>query len=368
MSTALAAGIAVARVAFTMSQTCPHCGAGCEDDTERCAQCGGEVLVARRFVLGERLGVGGQGCVYKGLDRETGRAVAVKVVSLQTAADWKTISLFERGTRLLQTLDHPGIPRIFAFEHDAGGRYYQVREYFAGESLQTRHERSPSLDRKRVHRLLRDLLSILAYIHGRAPALLHRDIKPSNVMFRDTAAEQPVLVDFDSATSALAQGTGTTIVVSPGYTAPEQLIGAAVPASDLYSLGMTMLFVLSGATPDNLPRVAGAISAEALCATLEPATRRVLLRLIQPDLQRRYRSAREALRDLQGLFPTTAAPLSTTTSALAKRAARSALRIGLAVLLGALLQYGIWLFYYRFHQRVIIEGEAPRELPPPNIQ
>lgn len=75
-------------------------------------------MLAERFELGERLGEGGQGYVCRGWDRREQRAVAIKLLSLQHVADWKALSLFERGTQLLQNLEHAGVPRVFAHEHD----------------------------------------------------------------------------------------------------------------------------------------------------------------------------------------------------------------------------------------------------------
>lgn len=188
---------------------------------------------------------------------------------------------------------------MFAFEKDEG-RFYQVREHYAGGSLQALVEGGASADRRQVHLLLRDLLQLLSYLHERVPPVLHRDIKPSNILFAGSQLERPCLVDFDASAAHRAEGSGTTIVVSPGYSAPEQLAGAEEPASDLYSLGMTMLYLINGRHPGELPREQGALDVDGVLASLEPATRIVIKRLIAVDVSARCKSAGEALRLLAG--------------------------------------------------------------------
>jgi serine/threonine protein kinase len=287
------------------SSVCPHCGVEQESESTPalCGKCGGLLLVDGRYQVGRKLGRGGLSVVFEGHDAMSGKRVAIKTVSLESAREWKGLELFERGTQIVQGLRHAALPKILAFVRDDHGRMYQVREIMDGGSLESRVREGARLDRRDAHHLLKALLEVVEYLQQQTPAILHRDIKPGNVMFREPTGLTPVLVDFDCAALSEERGTQTTIVVSPGYTAPEQLMGDTQPASDLFSVGMTMLFALSHQAPSELQRENGRIVASHLLRPLEPATAHVLSRLIEPDLKRRYTSARAALQELRGVEP-----------------------------------------------------------------
>ena len=263
-------------------------------------------MVCGDWRLTEVLGRGGMGTVYaaRGSARSGGRSVAVKVLNVDLKADPKVEELFERGSRVLQSLNHPGLPKVYDFQHDSDGRLVLVRERLDGGTLKGRiGEGQQVLGPERVHRLLADLLGVLDYLHTRVPPVFHRDIKPSNVMFRTAADWKPVLADFDSVAAPGGGAPDLTIVVSVGYTAPEQLAGDVSAASDLYSAGATMLYVATHREPDDLPRKDGRFQVEGLLGSLDAPTRRVLCRLVEPGRKERYASAAEALADLEDRAP-----------------------------------------------------------------
>jgi hypothetical protein len=117
-------------------------------------------------------------------------------------------------------------------------------------------------------------------------------------MFRTREDWEPVLVDFDTVALPGTQIKRTTLVVSPGYTAPEQLTGKVSPASDLFSLGATMLYVATQTHPDELPARDGRFLVADRLASLAPPLPTVLLKLVEPDVARRYARAEDVLRDL----------------------------------------------------------------------
>jgi hypothetical protein len=278
---------------------CPLCASE-GTPAARCDACGGLLEVAG-YRLGDSLGRGGSGRVFGGKRVSDGEGVAIKILELSSAEDWKSYDLFARGSQALQTLSHPGLPRVFALEHDAHGRMYQVRERFEGGTLRERVAEQHGLPSAAVAReLLIRLLRALQYLHGRLPPIVHRDIKPSNVMFRKPGSWEPVLIDFESI--ALSQAsTGTTIVVSPGYTAPEQLGGRITPQSDLYSLAATFVYACTGKEPDDVLR--GPRTAVRLFPGMDAATADVLLQMLVPIPEQRIASASEALRRLQAPDP-----------------------------------------------------------------
>lgn len=146
------------------------------------------------------------------------------------------------------------------------------------------------------------LLQILDYLHSHVPPIVHRDIKPSNVLLRDRTAHSVGtvhLVDFGSVQNLVAMEGGTiTVVGTYGYMPPEQFGGRAVPASDLYSLGATIIYLLTGTHPANLPQRDLRIHFED-AVTLDLPFKRWVRQLIEPSLEKRFASASTALKALQ---------------------------------------------------------------------
>ena len=277
---------------------CPRCSEPVDPTLECCPKCTGSLTIVQRFRIDACLGRGGMGVVYGAVDQVTGGRVAVKVQTLD--GGWKNHELFERSSRVLMGLKHPGLPEVAAFEQDENGRGFLVREDFQGGTLEERIlEQRHHLDPKQIRSLLVTLLGILDYLHTRQPPVLHRDIKASNIMFRSTEDWDPVLVDFDTIAAPKGRSDGLTIVGTPGYTSPEQLMGSAEPASDLFSLGATMLFVATHRSPDELPRGRGGrFEVESLLPNLEGSLRSVLSKMSEPSLDRRFESARQVLTEL----------------------------------------------------------------------
>jgi serine/threonine protein kinase len=283
-----------------MSFPCPHCDLDTEPG-DACGRCKGSLVIGEHpgWRIQRSLGKGGTGHVYEALDAG-GARVAVKSIPLVERLDPKALELFEHGSRLLKSLDHPRVPRVHAFVHDERGRAFLVREILDGGTLAERiaddaNRVTPAIFEK----ILIDLLTLLGELHGRVPPIVHRDIKPQNIMFRSADDWDPVLADFDSVALPEAKRSGLTIVGTPGYCAPEQFAGIVSPAADLYSLGATMLFVATHEEPDRLPRVDGRFDVGRQLDALPARVRDAVLHLVEPERSTRTRSADEALRELR---------------------------------------------------------------------
>lgn len=288
---------------------------------DACPRCGHPLVFADRFRLTRLLGQGGTGLVYGAVDEQGGTAVAVKLVSARPgSADWQARELFEAGSRLLQGLRHPGLPKVFAFGELSPGRWALAREDFAGGTLEERIARQAlRLAPAQIRSLLERLLELLAYLQSLSPPVVHRDIKPANIMFRTVDDWEPVLVDFDTIAPPPEQRTGLTVVASLGYAAPEQFAGEANTSTDLYAVGATMLFAVTHVEPDRLPRRDQRFDVAERLAALDSAARRVLLRLVEPAPEARYARAEEALRELRsGEASADAVPSGTTAGASPK--------------------------------------------------
>jgi serine/threonine-protein kinase len=199
-----------------------------------------------RYELRAILGEGAFGRVYEGFDRRLARPVAVKVIKPWWADDPEWAAIFERETRLLARVSDPGIVQIYDVGHAAEGLYY-VAELVDGESLASRLRRGP-LPAWEACGVAAQLCRALAGAH--AQRIVHRDVKPANIML---SADGRVKVgDFGVARLAegSTDGTAPSIVGTPRYMAPEQGRGrSTTPATDVYSAGVVLYEMLSGAPP-----------------------------------------------------------------------------------------------------------------------
>ena len=218
-------------------------------------------VIADRY---EVVSVIGQGSAARTLlcdDLRENRRVVVKELHFAHLSDWKHLELFEREAKMLARLAHPGIPRCFDYFQGAGesATFYIVQELIEGPSLLQRMESGPMLGQKEIREIAIGLLNVLDYLHGRAPPVIHRDIKPSNVLLRPDGT--PALIDFGGIRAAwqLSGGAGATLVGTFGYMAPEQAVGHATQASDLYALGATLLHAVTGLPPSAFPFDSGRI-------------------------------------------------------------------------------------------------------------
>jgi tetratricopeptide (TPR) repeat protein/Tol biopolymer transport system component len=246
------------------------------------------------------LGKGGLGTTYEAVRESSGEHVALKRLAVAQVTDWKRFELFEREARVLSTLSHPAIPRYvehFTIETAEGPALYLVQELVRGRSLaDIATNGGVATDETEVRRIADALLRVLDYLGKQSPPVVHRDVKPENVLRRDDGTI--VLVDFGAARADLAKPTGgSTTVGTYGYMAPEQLHGVASPATDIYGLACTLLFLLSGRSPAELPRKKLAIDFQS-SIRVTPALASWLERALQPAPEDRFTSADAALSAL----------------------------------------------------------------------
>lgn len=206
-------------------------------------------IVLERYRLEEHLQGREHTQTWKAMELNSQREVVVKVLDMGQGADWQAYTLFEREAQALQSLNHPRIPRFLAFENQ-GQQVILVQEAIRGESLRARMRSGWKLTEPQARQLALDILELLEQLHAQDPPLVHRDIKPENLILNDR--NEVFLIDF-GAVRQLTQHN-YTVAGSFSYMAPEQLQGKAIPASDLYGLGMTLIELLSGSPLEALPR------------------------------------------------------------------------------------------------------------------
>src|SRR4028118_434251 len=220
-----------------------------------CRGCGFKLLLRERYRAIKLIGQGGFGRTFLAVDEDkpSKPRCAIKQFFPQaqgTNNAHKAAQLFEQeAVRLDELGKHPQIPELFAyFTQDE--QQYLVQEFIDGKNLAEELADRECFNETEIRQLLNDLLPVLQFVHQ--GQVIHRDIKPENIISRPNG--QLVLVDFGAAkfaTETALLKTGTKIG-SAEYTAPEQARGKAVFASDLYSLGVTCIYLLTGIPPFDL--------------------------------------------------------------------------------------------------------------------
>lgn len=264
----------------------------------------GEVL-GTRYEVQQQLGKRAGRRTLLARDRETQELVVVKVLAFGNDFEWDDLKLFEREAETLKSLNHPAIPRYldyFEVNLPELKGFALVQTYINAKSLEEQLKAGRSFSETDVKQLAVALLEILFYLHKRQPPVIHRDIKPSNILLSDRSGNnigKVYLVDFGSVqTLAATEGGTITVVGTYGYMPPEQFGGRAVPASDLYSLGATLIYLVTGKHPADLPQKDLRIQFEQVIH-LNPTLSNWLKQLTEPSLDRRLTSAAEALQALK---------------------------------------------------------------------
>src|SRR5579883_2032722 len=212
-----------------------------------------------RYSIAEVVGSGGMGSVYRALDLyDHNREVAIKEMSqghMQPDRLAEAQVLFQQEATLLGSLSHPNLPRVYG-SFSEGGRSYLVMDFIQGKTLEQmmqQHGGRP-LPVGQVLKYAVQLCDVLSYLHSRVPPVIFRDLKPANVMV--DAQDSVYLIDFGIARLFKpGQLHDTTSFGSVGFASPEQYGRQQTdPRSDLYSLGATLYYCLTGQHPaDNRP-------------------------------------------------------------------------------------------------------------------
>jgi acyl carrier protein len=289
----------------------------CPDGNKFCLSCGSQTLsplFRNRYRVIRLLGEGGFGRTYEAIDTDRmDDPCVIKqfVPQVQgTAALEKATELFKQEAKRLYELgEHPQIPRLIAyFEQDK--RLYLVQELIEGQTLLAELNQQGAFSEEKIRQLLADLLPVLKVVHERG--VIHRDIKPENIMRRRKDGKLE-LIDFgvSKQVTATILGQAGTTVGTPGYAPMEQMRGQVYPASDLYSLSVTCIRLLTGCLPkeDGSDELYDALKGCWILqkhlpqgTTISTQLKKVLNKLLQDYLKDRYQSADEVLQALDCVY------------------------------------------------------------------
>jgi hypothetical protein len=310
-----------------------------------------EEALGNRYRVEFELGAGGMGRVYRATDQVLDRPVALKTVHPEILADPQWLARFRVEAAVAAGLQHPNIVQVHEIL-DIGSTPVLVMELVEGSDLTHRVEAQAPSPREAA-RLLAEVCEALEYAHGHG--VIHRDIKPGNILLGPDGI--PKLTDFGLAVRPDRMPAGSMeaegVVGTPAYMAPEQARGEAraiTNRSDVYALGATLYFALTGQPPFRGSTFSGVIGQVLRADPAPPSSLRtsvdrdleaICLKAMQKDPDRRYGSAREMARDLRNFLggrPVTArryGPLEAVGRALL--AGKTAFALGLlavALLLG----------------------------------
>ncbi len=229
---------------------------------EICPACGSSILLNNRYRVIQALGQGGFGATFLAIDESLPGQPNCVIKQLRPSATAPHVlqmarELFEREARTLgQIGNHPQVPRLLDY-FEANQEFYLVQEYVSGYTLQQIVKRDGPLIEQEVKRFLSEVLPVLEYIHKNR--VIHRDIKPAN-MIRRAQDGKLVLIDFGAVkyqnqpnTVNSEQTAFTSYAIgTPGFAPPEQMAMRPVPASDIYALGVTCIYLLTAKSPKDL--------------------------------------------------------------------------------------------------------------------
>ncbi len=244
------------------------------------------------------LGHGRSGSTY--LVRREEQLYVLKTQQLEHVKSWKDRELFEREASILRQLTHPRIPAFVDLmiqqdKNTHSENLLLIQEHIAGQDLETCVQAGKRFSETEVVALALQMADVLKYLHSLQPPVIHRDIKPANIIMHEQKGA--FLVDFGAVRDRVQQRS-STIVGTFGYMAPEQFDGRAYPATDIYALGVTLIFLLTHVHPGDMEKDVlrlnykphGQISKE-LAAVLDT--------MIAPDWKQRYQSAEALIHALK---------------------------------------------------------------------
>jgi len=277
----------------------------------RCQACGAPLLLRDRYRGLKALGRGGFGATFLARDESLPGHPLCVIKQLRPSTEAPHIldmarDLFQREAKILGKIgNHPHLPRLLDY-FETNQEFFLVQEFINGKTLQQEVKQGGPFSEAGVKQFLSEALPIVQYVHNNK--IIHRDIKPANLIRRDED-KKLVLIDFgavkDKVNPSLAENSDQTALTAyaigtPGYAPPEQMAMRPVYASDLYAIGVTCIYLLTGKSPKDLDYDPN--TGEMLWRNLVHVSDHfadVLQKLLEISVRHRYQDVESILRDLE---------------------------------------------------------------------
>lgn len=293
--------------------------------TEFCQACGSKLLLRDRYRVLQALAQGGFGATFLATDESLPGEPTCVIKQLRPTSNAPHVlqmarDLFRREAKTLGKIgSHPQVPRLLDY-FEANQEFYLVQEYISGSTLQQEVKRGGPFTEAGVKQFLSEISPVLQYIHSQQ--VIHRDIKPANLI-RRTQDAKLVMIDFgavkDQVSQTAANASEQTALTAyaigtPGYAPPEQMAMRPVYASDIYALGITCIYLLTGKAPKDMDYdpMTGEVLWQKYVDISDHFTG-VLKKMLEVSVKQRYQSANEVLRalDMEPYLDSLAKGLST---------------------------------------------------------
>ena len=301
-------------MSYCVNPGCPH-PQNPADSIIQCQACGARLLLRARYQVIEPLGQGGFGATFLAKDISLPGQPSCVVKQLRPSSSSPRVlemarELFKREAKTLGQLgDHPQVPRLLDY-FETEQQFYLVQEYVKGLTLKQEVKQSGRFNESDVKNFLLEILPVVQYIHSQG--VIHRDIKPANII-RRVQDNHLVLIDFGAVKDQVSQ----TILLDPtdqtantkfsvgtfSFAPPEQMALRPIFASDIYALGMTCLYLLTGKSPKDLDF--DAVTGEIVWqphVQVSPNFVRILDKMLKPIVSHRFQSAADVVKALNGEF------------------------------------------------------------------
>jgi|GEM_PF-2769546 len=291
---------------------CPVCNKENTENNSFCSECGHsfsvgqtgqlnpDTLLGNRYIIVKTLGQGGMGAVYLAMDTSLDNtAVAIKEMSTQAVGGdlQAAIGAFKKEASLLVSLHHPQLPQIFDSFSRGEDRWYLVMDYIEGQTLKEVADSRGFIPEEDVLNWARQLGEILEYLHKQNPPIIFHDLKPANIML--TPEGRIKLIDFGIARHfRLESSPDTSTYVSGSFAPPEQYgENQTDPRSDVYALGATLHYLLTGQDPAKNPFI---FEPPSQTVKVSPRLEMAIMKALEINAENRPGSIREMLDLLSG--------------------------------------------------------------------
>jgi serine/threonine protein kinase, bacterial len=280
-------------------------------DAFLCQACGSRLLVRNRYRATKSLGQGGFGATFAAVDMSLPGEPVCVLKQLRPSNNHEKFlkmarELFEREARTLGKIgNHPQVPRLLDFFEERQN-FYLVQDFVSGHTLHQEVRKQGLFDETKIREFLVEILPIIHYVHSKE--VIHRDIKPANIIRRDHDRTL-VLIDFGAVKNEVSQVSASDAanvantqfaVGTSGYAPPEQLAMRPTFASDIYALGITCIYLMTGKSPKDIEHndKTGEMLWQKSVELSQPMLS-ILGKMLEPSVKHRFQSAEQVLRSIE---------------------------------------------------------------------